>query len=320
MQHLKTSLLLSLGLHQAYGFSAAFQPKANLNIYPADLITAFNPSVHFNSNFQRSYVAPQSYSATSLRSATSNSNEVAFDTEAVLKYTAAATVEMTCFATSFYLLDLLLAQFSLTNSIPAPLIGFLFYAISLKSRIFNPLNNQRPDSSKALAKKDDPESASAGFRDRVMPSWTPPGVVFPIMWLLIIGPIRAYSSTLIIEANAGVFFTPATMALIFHLTIGDIWNTINNTEKRYGAAVIGVVTVVISAFYASQQYYQVLPVAGKILGATLLWLVTASALITDTWRLNPDADGNKDPLYPTKAINKEGSITKFAWFSKEEEA
>ena len=35
-------------------------------------------------------------------------------------------------------------------------------------------------------KRDKLNDGSDGFRDLVMPSWTPPGVVFPIMWVLII--------------------------------------------------------------------------------------------------------------------------------------
>ena len=317
---LKTSLLLAVGLNlqSVSGFSPGLQRQpGKIVVSPNSPLLAKSHSFISNSKNQR----PNAFALQSTTSSSSSSsNELVFDTEAFLKYTAAATVEMTCFATVFHLLDLLLAQLSLTNSIPTPVIGFLFYAISLKSRIFNPLNNQRPDRSKAIksASSDDKsEGASPGFRDRVMPSWTPPGFIFPIMWLLIIGPIRAYSSSLIVEANAGIFCTPETMALIFHLTIGDIWNTINNTEKRYGAAVVGVLGVVLSAAYASLQYYHVLPLAGKLLGATLLWLVTASALITDTWRLNPNADGNRDPLYPAKDSDAEGSVTQFAWFNKE---
>lgn len=154
---------------------------------------------------------------------------------------------------------------------------------------------------------------SSGFKDRVMPSWTPPGVTFPIMWLLIIGPIRAYSSALVVTTT-GSFLTLPTMAFMLHLTIGDIWNTINNTEKRYGASVIGVLFVVASAVNAAYQYSTVDMFAGKLLGATCLWLVTATALITDTWRLNPLENGKKVPLYPVKGE----ADTSFMWGSKDD--
>ena len=66
------------------------------------------------------------------------------------------------------------------------------------------------------------------------------------MWLLIIGPLRAYSAALVVSTT-GSFLTLPTMAFMLHLTVGDIWNTINNTEKRYGASVVGVLFVLMSA-------------------------------------------------------------------------
>lgn len=244
-------------------------------------------------------------------STTSNDDPYAspeLDTGALAKYAIAAVTELTLFGAIFQLLDLASAQL-LDTQLPFPVMAFLFYAASLKSRTFNPLNNQRPDRSKAVEGE-----GSNGFRDRVMPSWTPPGVIFPIMWVLIIGPIRAYSAALVVSTT-GTFFSLPIMAFMLHLTIGDVWNTINNTEKRYGAAVIGVLCVVLSAANAAYQYSTVDPMAGKLLGGTCLWLVTAAALITDTWRLNPTESGERVPLYPVKGEAE----TYFLWGSKGDE-
>ena len=240
------------------------------------------------------------------------------DTDALTKYFLSGLTEISLFGATFQLTDLTLARWDFTpSSLPFPLVVFVFYAISLKSRIFNPLNNRRPDISKAMSNADGDQS-SPGFRDRVMPNWTPPGFVFPIMWLLIIGPIRAYSSALVVTTSDS-FLHPAIMAFILQLTIGDIWNTINNTEKRYGAAVSGVVCVVLSVINAAYNYYLVDPLAGKLLGGTAIWLVTAAALITDTWRLHPakTSDGGENirvPLWPVVGEAK----TEFMWFSSRE--
>ena len=236
----------------------------------------------------------------------SSSSNVELDTDAVAKYATAAAVQLSLFSAIFYALDQIVS-ISPLEQLPAPAVGFLFYFFSLKSRTLNPLNNKRPE----LSEDGVPKSSSDGFRDRVMPSWTPPGVVFPIMWILLIGPARAYSSMLVFQNNGHQLLDPALLSLALHLTIGDIWNTINNTEKRYGTAVIGVLCVVASAANAAIQYYNTYPLAGQILGATLLWLCTAAALITDTWRLNPKPDGNRDPLYPVKGE----ASTSFLWFA-----
>jgi len=231
------------------------------------------------------------------------------DTNALVKYGIAALTQLSLFAGAFKLLDLGIATANVDpSSVPFPAVAFLFYAASLKSRALNPLNNQRP-------KLDEVKESgqSGGFRDRVTPSWTPPGVFFPIMWILIIGPVRAYSSAVIFEST-GTFCDVAHLSFILHLTVGDVWNTINNTECRYGASVVGVLGVVASVAFASYQYYMVDPTAGTLLGATSLWLCTAAALIVDTWRLNPRSNGERDPLYPVLGDTK----TEFAWLSSSE--
>lgn len=277
-----------------------------------------NIDQNYNRHFDRgaaaaailSVSAQRAKTTTALQSSTASGNEEdpysspQLDTGALAKYAAAAVTELALFGGTFQLIDLALSQLDIAQ-LPFPAMAFVFYAASLKSRVFNPLNNQRPDRSKAV----DGEGSS-GFRDRVMPSWTPPGVIFPIMWVLIIGPLRAYSAALVVSST-GSFFSLPIMAFMLHLTIGDVWNTINNTEKRYGASVAGVLCVLTSAANAAYQYSTVDPLAGKLLGATCIWLVVASALITDTWRLNPAENGERVPLYPVKGEAE----TSFMWFN-----
>merc|ERR1719230_1491154 len=100
------------------------------------------------------------------------------------------------------------------SSLPLPVTGLLFGALSLKSRVFSPLNNKRPELDKAMKGE-----KTRGFNDRQMPSWTPPGVTFPIMWVLIVAPLRAASSVLIWE-QVGHLCDSSILALMLHLCIG----------------------------------------------------------------------------------------------------
>lgn len=67
--------------------------------------------------------------------------------------------------------------------------------------------------------------------------------------------------------------------------------------------------------HAAYRYYEVDPLAGKLLGATAIWLTIASALIIDTWRLNPDQNGERGSLLPRKVVGEE-SVTTFSWAKK----
>jgi tryptophan-rich sensory protein len=241
----------------------------------------------------------------------SDHDDTKLDTDAVVKYAVALVVQMSLFTGLFAGLDALVNVSGINPaSIPRVAVGFLFYVFSLKSRVLNPLNNNRPKRPTLTNTTD----ASPGFRDRNMPSWTPPGVVFPIMWVLIIGPIRAVAAAWVWSLEGHTFCHVALLSFVLHLTCGDIWNTINNVERRYGASVVAVTVGVLgSLLHAAYQYAQVDPGAGKLLGLTGVWLVVASTLIFDTWRINPISTQplQRDPLYP---VVSDTTQTTFSWF------
>jgi len=91
---------------------------------------------------------------------------------------------------------------------------------------------------------------------------------------------------------------PVLLWLVLHLCIGDTWNTVNNVERRTGAAVPGVLFVWLSALFAAAQFGDVTPLAGQLLGLTTVWLTAAALLIADTWRINNAVES--EPLYPYK--------------------
>merc|ERR1719399_799222 len=108
------------------------------------------------------------------------------------------------------------------------------------------------------------------------------------MWVLVCAPLRAFAASTLYEASTGRFneghlCDPVLLWLVLHLSIGDTWNTVNNVERRLGAAVPGVLLVWLSALYAARQYYEVAPMAGLLLGLTTVWIAVAGALVADTW-------------------------------------
>ena len=223
------------------------------------------------------------------------------DGSAMVKYALAILIQVSLIQIVFKGMDLWIVPHV---RIPFAVNAFFMYFLALKSRVFNPLSNRRP--------KPQTKEIQGVAMQRKMPTWTPPGVVFPIVWLLLIGPLRAVTSAMIIQANGGLYSTPALLSLILHLSIGDVWNTINNVERRYGTSVLGILGVWISAACAAWQFSRVVPLAGKLLSLKLVWLTIASSLIVRTWQLNPDpSKGEKSPLLPTKG---DGRRTQFEWF------
>jgi benzodiazapine receptor len=219
------------------------------------------------------------------------------DSDAVIKYGSAVVAQMAAITATFGAIDAA-TDALLGGPLPWQAVTVFFWGMSLKSRVFSPLDNARPDLNKAVEGE-----KTRGFNDRTMPSWTPPGVTFPIMWVLIVGPLRAFSSTLVWEATGMHLLSPVLLCLMLHLSIGDTWNTVNNVERRLGAAVPGVTCVWASVLFASSQYYAVSELAGSLLALTAVWITVAGLLIADTWRINSAESGGKwegEPLYPYK--------------------
>lgn len=225
------------------------------------------------------------------------------DTDALIKYAASLAIQLAAITAFLAALDTAAAAAAPGLGAPPQWLVFgLFFGLSLRSRIFSPLDNSRPDLQKAVS-----GDKTGGFNDRIMPSWTPPGVFFPIMWILIVAPLRAASSLLVWE-QTGHFCDVTILALMLHLCVGDTWNTVNNVERRLGAAVPGVLCVWASVIFAAYTYYQAVPLAGQLLLPTCLWITVAAALIADTWRVNNSA--GDEPLYPYR-----GAVSTQFWFT-----
>ena len=60
------------------------------------------------------------------------------------------------------------------------------------------------------------------------------------MWVLIVAPLRAYSSMAVFEASGAAHLLDAPILfLVLHLCIGDTWNTVSRCpglDRRRGAA------------------------------------------------------------------------------------
>ena len=112
-------------------------------------------------------------------------NEIQLDAGGVARYFFAIMLQLLGITTAFGFVDLscygpLPGHVELGGPLPWPGVVAIFLALSVRSRVFNPLNNERPEL----------ETGAKSQEDRIMPSWTPPGVTFPIMWVLVVAPLR----------------------------------------------------------------------------------------------------------------------------------
>jgi tryptophan-rich sensory protein len=204
----------------------------------------------------------------------------------LLKYSFASGSQLFLIATALALLDI--AGFS---RLPLPFAFPLFAFLGLRSRVFSCLDNSRPDR-KAQGGKATP-------LDTKRPSWTPPGIAFPIIWSTIT-LLRSISATMVYRANGRVLCSTPILALMLHLVCGDTWNSITNVERRLGVSFAAVFTVLASVCYAVFQFSKVSRPAAFVLLPNAIWISIATFLTGAIWKLNTPLQ----PLLPARGDGK----------------
>lgn len=160
------------------------------------------------------------------------------------------------------------------------LAGLFFTLLSIRSRIFSPLDNTR---------------SRKTYEEIVRPKWAPPPLAFPIVWMTI-ALLRVISSLLVWQEMNQKFFVLPLIVFVIHLALGDTWNTIFTVERRLGAAVpVVILGPWLSALIITFIYWQINPISGIILAPSCIWLTVAAILVFRIWQLN-----GMEPLYPLK--------------------
>ena len=136
-----------------------------------------------------------------------------FDFGALSKYTFALTVQMVLIFGLLTGIDKAMAWYNYdTSMIPLWVNGIFFYIFNLKTSLFSPLPN-RSDQEKWE------------YQTRKRPSWTPPGWVFAVMWPFFVFGTRAVTASMMVQ-KTGLYANSAVMALMFHLCVANLWNTV----------------------------------------------------------------------------------------------
>lgn len=215
---------------------------------------------------------------------TSIATKQELDIKAVLVYKLGTILQIGVMILVLLGMEKLIMLIDNNSSLPdwfSTLLTALFFALlSIRSRIFSLLDNTR---------------SSQTYDQVIRPRWSPPPLVFPIVWM-IIAVLRVISSVLVWQAMNHQLLVLPLILFVIHLALGDTWNTIFTVERRLGAAVpVVILGPWLSAIVVTAVYWQTNPVAGMILSFSCIWLTVAAALVFRIWQLN-----GSEPLYPLK--------------------
>lgn len=206
------------------------------------------------------------------------------DIKALLMYKLGTIVQIGIIILAFWGMEKLVILVDNYSSFPnwlsTVLVGMFFTLLSIRSRIFSPLDNTR---------------SRQTYDSIVRPKWAPPPLAFPIVWMTIT-VLRVISSLLVWQEMNQQFLVLPLIVFAVHLALGDTWNTIFTVENRLGAAVpVVILGPWLSALIVTIFYWQTNSTAGMILAPSCIWLTVAAVLVFSIWQLN-----GKEPLYPLK--------------------
>ncbi|CAM9669444.1 unnamed protein product [Chrysoparadoxa australica] len=242
---------------------SSFQPCQAFHVAPAARLAA-----PLRGNGRTSLAMPkQPVSSTAMHAAASEASpKPTCDYATIGKLIGATAVQFGALTGTSYALE----RYFLTRLTPCQakaFVGVFFSFLALRSRFWSPLSAKRP----SVADQD------KGKAERKMPSWAPPGIAFPFIWLTI-AVLRGLSSSLIYETLGTLVNVPLS-AMMLHLSIGDTWNNINNVRRELGFSAVVVGFVWLSVGAATGLYYKTLPLAGRILSPSFIWISVATVLV-----------------------------------------
>ncbi|KAJ8598899.1 hypothetical protein CTAYLR_010760 [Chrysophaeum taylorii] len=115
------------------------------------------------------------------------------------------------------------------------------------------------------------------------PAWTPPGWVFPIMWLIVSKPAQVIA---VARLHSGLMTRPARLAYAAHLALGDTWNRVFFSEKKIGLAAVVIYLYVAVLALAAILFKPLDEPAALLLLPTLAWVLVASTLNLRIYQLS----------------------------------
>lgn len=129
------------------------------------------------------------------------------------------------------------------------------------------------------------ESTDNWYQNIRKPSWTPPNVAFPLIWiplkLLQLGAAR-----IVWNSQRHTVLNVPMVLFVLHQALGDLWNTAFFREHYLEGGLSIILQFAAVLFATTWQFSEADKLAGLMMAPTCVWVCIASALNADIWRLN----------------------------------
>lgn len=128
-------------------------------------------------------------------------------------------------------------------------------------------------------------TAGAWYEQLVKPAWTPPGWVFGPVWTVLYGAMAV--AAWFVWKDHG--FGGARLALglfLVQLALNLAWSWLFFGEQRIGLALVDIAALLLAILLTMIAFWRRRRLAAILLVPYLLWVIFASMLNFEIWRLN----------------------------------
>ena len=125
---------------------------------------------------------------------------------------------------------------------------------------------------------------SDNFNTFNKPSWTPPGIVFPIVWTILY-ILMGISSYIVYESDT-TYKKDALKVYAANILINGLWSILFFRLKLFFVSFITVIILIVLTIIMIIKYYKINKAAGLLQIPYLIWLCVALALSYSVYTLN----------------------------------
>ena len=124
------------------------------------------------------------------------------------------------------------------------------------------------------------------FKSVNKPSFSPPGIVFPIVWTILY-ILMGISSYIICSNNTDKKFKKrASFVYLLQLTVNVLWSLFFFRLRWYLFSFVWILLLILLVIIMIVKFYKIKPVSGYLQIPYLLWILFASVLTFSIYMLN----------------------------------
>lgn len=124
------------------------------------------------------------------------------------------------------------------------------------------------------------------YDDLVKPSFTPPGIVFCIVWPIIYILIGTAVFLIWYRGFESYAAKTAIAIFFFQLLLNGIWSVIFFGMHNVGAAAIEILLLLVAIVVCTIKFFAISNLAGALMLPYLIWVAFATVLNVSIWFLN----------------------------------